>query len=918
MVENGKRSGHETGGGDAIARALAAITDVDLKRTLLALWESEKNYREMVEHANSIIMRIDSLGTILFFNEFAQGFFGYSREEIVGRNVLDTIVPSSDSSGSDLQAMIVDLGREPERYRRNENENIRRDGSRVWISWANTPFYDEQSGDLVDILCVGQDITEQKILQREVREKSEDLERYFDHSLDLLCIANTKGEFIKVNPQWQSVLGYTPQELVGRAFLEYVHPDDFAATLAQMAHLGAAQDVENFQNRYRCKDGGYRWIEWRSRAPNGELIYAVARDITDRKLAEEVLRQNEETFRNIVQASPMGIHMYRLESDDRLVFVGANPAADRMLGSDNAAFIGMSLEEAFPLLRDTEIPLRYRRAARHGERWQTEQIVYNDRKIAGAFEVYVFQMSEGKVAVLFNEITRRKQVEESLRESEIRFKALHNASFGGIFLHDQGVIFECNQGLAEMTGYSTEELIGMDGLLLVTPASRPLVMAKIRSENQKPYEAMGLRKSGEEYPIRIEARIIPYKGRQVRSVEFRDLSEVKRNEAEREKLQSQLVQAQKMESVGRLAGGIAHDFNNMLGVILGNVELATHRVSSDNPLAAHFLEIGKAAQRSADLTRQLLAFARKQTVTPQILDLNATVEGMLNMLRRLIGEDIELRWLPGADCGKVNIDPSQVDQILANLCINARDAIGEHGRITIETDKAVLDQAYCATHAGFIPGTFSLLVVSDNGCGMDANTQAHLFEPFFTTKAIGKGTGLGLAMIYGIVKQNRGFINVYSEPGRGTTFRIYLPRHDAIGSAEGLLAPPPPNESGHETILLVEDEPMILSITTTMLSEFGYAVLAAASPGEAIALAREHGGEIHLLMTDVVMPEMNGRDLAMTLLSLYPKIKRLFMSGYTANVIAHHGVLDAGVHFLQKPFSMDDLRSKVREALGRE
>ena len=917
MVESDRGGRWQGRGSDAIDRLLATSTDEDLKQSLRALQESEKSYRAMVEHANSIIIRLDSRGTILFVNEFAQKFFGYSREEIVGRSALGTIVPATDSSGFDLHGLIADLGKRPENYRLNENENIRRDGSRVWISWANKPFYDDH-GNLLDILCVGQDISEQKALEHALRESSEQLERYFDLSLDLLCIATTDGEFVKINPQWQRVLGYSHEELVGRKFLELVHPEDVTATLSAMAILDDNKNVENFQNRYRCKDGSYRWLEWRSRSPGQGLVYAVARDITSRRLDEDVLRESEETFRNIVQASPMGIHMYRLEPDGRLIFIGANPAADRMLGINNAAFVGKTLEEAFPALRETEIPLRYRRAARFGERWQTEQIVYTENAIAGAFEVYVFQMSAGKVAVLFNEITARKQVEESLRESEERFRALHNASFGGIAIHDKGLILECNQGLSEMTGYTLEELIGMDGLLLIAPSSRAMVMEKILAKAQRPYEAMGLRKNGAEYPLRIEARNIPFKGRQVRSVEFRDLSEAKRNEAEREKLQAQLLQAQKMESVGRLAGGIAHDFNNMLGVILGNVELAALRVGEDHPLAVNLREIGKAAHRSADLTRQLLAFARKQTVAPKVLDLNETVDGMLTMLRRLIGEDIELRWLPGEDCDLIHIDPSQIDQILANLCINARDAIGEHGRITIETGSSVFDQAYCATHPGFIPGKFALLAVSDNGCGMDQGTRAHLFEPFFTTKAIGKGTGLGLAMIYGIVKQNRGFINVYSEPGQGTTFRLYFPLHGTSKQTDPALGPTPPGAGGHETILLVEDEPMILSITTTMLREFGYTVLAAASPGEAIALARDHAGEVHLLMTDVVMPEMNGRDLAKTLLALYPGLKRLFMSGYTANVIAHHGVLDPGVHFLQKPFSMGDLCNKVREVLGRE
>jgi signal transduction histidine kinase len=391
-----------------------------------------------------------------------------------------------------------------------------------------------------------------------------------------------------------------------------------------------------------------------------------------------------------------------------------------------------------------------------------------------------------------------------------------------------------------------------------------------------------------------------------------------RETEEREKLQTQFAQAQKMESVGRLAGGVAHDFNNMLGAILGYTELAMEKVDPAQPLFAYLQEVRKAAERSADLTRQLLAFARKQTVAPKVLDLNETVSGMLKMLQRLIGEDIELAWLPGKDLGSVNVDPSQIDQILANLCVNARDAIAGVGKVTIETGAAAFDEAYCAAHAGFVPGDYVLLAVSDNGCGMDQETLGHLFEPFFTTKEPGKGTGLGLAMVYGAVKQNNGFINVYSEPGQGTTFKIYLPRHEAKAQAQADAAAAHPARGGHETLLLVEDDPALLSMTTMMLGRMGYAVIGAKTPGEAIRLAHEHAGDISLLLTDVVMPEMNGRDLAANILSLYPGMKRLFMSGYTASVIAHHGVLDQGVNFIQKPFSITDLAAKVREALDRE
>jgi signal transduction histidine kinase/ActR/RegA family two-component response regulator len=395
------------------------------------------------------------------------------------------------------------------------------------------------------------------------------------------------------------------------------------------------------------------------------------------------------------------------------------------------------------------------------------------------------------------------------------------------------------------------------------------------------------------------------------------LEERKRTEVERENLQEQLNQVQKMESVGRLAGGVAHDFNNMLGVILGHTELALMRADQSQPLCSDLQEIRKAAERSAKLVRQLLAFARKETIAPKVLDLNKTVAKTLIMLRRLIGEDIELAWLPDERECLVKMDTSQIDQILANLCVNARDAIGGVGKVIIETAPAIFDEEYCLNHAGYVSGEFVLLAVSDDGCGIAKETQDKIFEPFFTTKAVGEGTGLGLSTVFGIVKQNNGFINVYSEPGQGTTFKIYLPRH----TAQAVFSKPDaaePARRGNETILLVEDEPEILELGKIILENFGYSVLAAGSPDEAITLADKKAGEINLLMTDVVMPGMNGRELAERLASMIPDLTCLFMSGYTADVIAHRGVLDEGVYFIQKPFSMQTLGSKVREALDKK
>jgi PAS domain S-box-containing protein len=515
---------------------------------------------------------------------------------------------------------------------------------------------------------------------------------------------------------------------------------------------------------------------------------------------------------------------------------------------------------------------------------------------------------------------------EALKASEAKYRHLVESvqNYYFFYSHDtKGVFNYISPSIEIVLGYKpAESLVHYSECLTDNPINKEVARhteLSIKGEEQPPYEIEVEAKDGslhwlevKEFPVFDQAGKVTY----VEGIAH-NITERKRAEVERDKLQTQLTQAQKMEAVGRLAGGVAHDFNNMLGVILGYAELALGEVDSDNPLFDDLQEICKAAERSADLTRQLLAFARKQIIVPKVIDLNETVAGMLKMLGRLIGEDIDLAWLPGADLWSVKVDPAQIDQILANLSVNARDAIAGVGKMSIETGNVVFDDEYCADHVGFIPGEYVLLAVSDDGCGMDKKTQNNLFEPFFTTKVEGHGTGLGLSTVYGIVKQNNGFINVYSEPGEGTTFRVYLTRH--AGAAEsmpqaGLVKPA---AGGHETILLVEDESAILEMTKRILERLGYIVLAASTPDEAIRLVEVYSGKIHLLLSDVVLPEMNGLDLAKKLLAHHSDLKSLFMSGYTANVIARRGILDAGVNFIQKPFTRQGLATKVREVLDR-
>ncbi len=393
-----------------------------------------------------------------------------------------------------------------------------------------------------------------------------------------------------------------------------------------------------------------------------------------------------------------------------------------------------------------------------------------------------------------------------------------------------------------------------------------------------------------------------------------DVTDRKQAEAARDRAENELRQSQKMEAIGRLAGGVAHDFNNMLGVILGYTDLILARLAPLDPLARDVREIKKAAERSAELTRQLLAFSRKQVVAPRVVDLNRVIDGQQQMLGRLIGEDIVFRFAPAPHLWNILADPSQVELTLANLVVNARDAIAGPGKIVIETSNASVDHAYAHNTPGAAPGDYVLLTISDTGSGMDKPTMDRIFEPFFTTKGEGKGTGLGLSMVYGIVRQHGGFVDVYSSPGMGTTFKVYFPRCRDQASA-----PDQPFEkealAGSETVLVVEDEEQILSMAQAILEQFGYKVLAARSPGDALQLVEKHPGEIHLLLTDVVMPGINGKELSERIVPLKPGIRTIFMSGYTADIIANRGVLEQGVEFIQKPFSLKALAAKVRQVL---
>jgi PAS domain S-box-containing protein len=744
-----------------------------------------------------------------------------------------------------------------------------------------------------------------------------------EHSTNLFYTHTTDHVLTYVSPQTRQFFDCEPAEALIR-WTEFLTDNPLNAEGLRLTELAikTGKPQPPYQLELRGKKGRVIRVEVRE-APvvqNGRTVAIVGSltDITARTAAEESARrawQGREELEFIINKSPAVAFLWRAAPGWPVQYVSANCAQfgytveeltgtpyARLMHPDDLERVSEELAryEAEGLV---EFQQQYRIFTQRGEvRWLDDH-TWVRRGPDGSATHY-----QGIVT----DITERKRVEA---ERERLMAAIEQAGECVVITDADGIIEYVNPAFEAVTGYARAEAIGRNPRMLKSgkqdAAFYRALWDTVTSGKTWRGRFINKRKDGSLYTD--EGTISPVRDQSGRITNY---VSVKHDITQQLQLTAQLQQSQKMESMGRLAGGVAHDYNNMIGVILGFAELALTQLDPGDPLYGDIQEIQNAARRSADITRQLLAFARRQPAAPILLDLTETVEGMLKLLRRLIGEDIEFLWKPCNEPLNVRIDPGQIDQILANLCVNSRDAIAGVGKVTIETGRAVLDEVYCAAHPGFVPGDYATIAVSDNGVGMDQATQERIFEPFFTTKELGRGTGLGLATVYGIVKQNNGFINVYSEPGNGTTMRIYLPRV-TTGVPGPVAVPKPEAPRGQgETVLVVEDETAIRELTVRVLERLGYRVLAAMGPSHALELAERHGGGIQLLITDVIMPQMNGRDLAARLQERYPGLRTLYMSGYTADVIAPHGMGGEGIQFVQKPFTMQEIALKVRAALG--
>ena len=1001
--------------------------------------ETTSRLATIVESSDDAIIGKTLEGVITNWNKGAEKLYGYSAGEVLGQPISVLAPPERAEEVTQILARL----KRGERLEHFESVRVRKDGSLVDVSLSIFPVTDSR-GEVTGIASIARDVTERKRADQELHESEERYRSLVEAAPDVIYTVSAEdGSLTSLNPAFETLTGWSRAEWLGKPFVGMVHPDDLPVAVERFQKALRGEMHPPRELRVLCKSGEYLVGEFTStqQVKDGKVVgqLAIARDITDRKRAEEALIEERYLLHTLMDNLPDAVYFKDRESH----FTRINKADVKLFGlSGPAQAVGKTDFDFFTTEHAQEAYNDEQQIIRTGQPvvGKEEMETWPDGHVTWASTTKMpLRDAKGNIIGTFGvsrDVTERKRAEGELRASETRYRRLFEAARDGIFIldADSWEIRDVNPFLLNLLGFSRAELLGRK-LWEIGPL-RDVLLSKVDFEELQTrefirYENLPLEtREGKHVEVEFVSNVYISGDRKVIQCNIRDITERKRAEAEHvrlvtaieqsaeavlmtntegeiqyvnpaftritgysrdevlghnprilksgkqdpafyqqlwatilkgeiwhgelinrrkdgslyseqmsiapvrsaggevtyfiatkqdvtehKKLEQQLIQAQKMEAVGRLAGGVAHDFNNLLTIINGYAQLLIEPISPQDPRRGHLKEILMAGERAASLTRQLLAFSRRQVLEPRVLNLNSVLADVAKMLRRLIGEDVELVATLKPDLGRVKVDPGQIEQVIMNLAVNARDAMPQGGKLFVETSNVEIDANYARSHSPMMPGKYVMVAVSDTGCGMDLETQAHAFEPFFTTKEKGHGTGLGLATVYGIVKQSGGFIWVYSVPGRGSTFKIYLPVvEEALPTAEPAEVPAE-LAKGSETVLVVEDEGGVRSLVCEALASHGYKVLEAAGAASALEISEKYTEPIHLLLTDVVMPQTGGKELAKGFSTLHPETKVLYMSGYTDDAIVRHGILERGTSFLQKPFQPRALLLKIREVL---
>ncbi len=871
--------------------------------------EGEAKYRAIFEATGTATLIVEEDTTIIMANKTCLSVTGYSPKELIGTKWTKYVAPES----LEMMLRYYKLRREdPEKAPSQYEVKLVNKAGEVRRAILQVSMVAGFKHSVVSML----DITERKMVEIGLNQQREILQKIFDHIPVMIAYFDERGNIKTVNHELVKKLGWSLEEWKTENILAKCYPEPEALKEATDFMINKPTGWKDFKTS--TKSGTVIDTAWTNTLLSDGVSMGIGLDITERKMAEDALGERERQFSILISNLPGMAYRCLNDKNWTMLFVSdgcyklTGYLPEDLINNKKIAFNDLILEQyqtylwgKWQKLLEAKLPLEeeYQIRTASGEIkwvWEKGRGIFNENRELLFLEGYI------------QDITERKKMEEALKESEESYRRLFedHSAVKLVLDPDSGDIIDANKAAADFYGWSREELKRMkiQQINILPPDEIKIELEKARTLEKTYFEFRHRLADGSIRDVKVFSSKIEIKGKDYLHPIIHDITKEK-------ELESQLYQSQKLESIGQLAGGVAHDFNNMLNVILGYGELVLNKLHQGDPMREEVRQIVEAGRRSMSLTEQLLAFSRKQILQPKILNINESLKAIEGMLRRLIGEDIELTLALAEDLSYVKADQGQIEQIIMNLAVNARDAMPYGGKLIIETANVALDESYAQNHAGTVPGDYVMLAATDTGRGMDRETLSRIFEPFFTTKGK-KGTGLGLATVYGIVKQSGGNIFVYSEPEKGTTFKIYIPATLAKAQLEEKQTEKDAgHKGGREHILIVEDELALRGLFEAMLTELGYRVTVAANGGEALLLVEEKGLKPDLVITDVIMPIMSGAVLVERLRRNQPDIKVLFMSGYTDNAIVHHGVLDAGTPFIQKPFNVKDLAAKIERLL---